>query len=306
MSRLSNLRVVDPVLTQLARGYNPVGLVAEALFPFVPMEKEAGKVPAFGKEAFKIYSTERAIRASSNRINPEARTTVDVALTEHDLEYPVDYREEQEDLFPLEQYAMSVVVKAIQTRREKIAADLAQATSTYASSNRVTLSGNDLWTAKTTSHPIDQIETAKEAIRASIGQYPNVMVMGAIAFADAKVHPDFLDRIKYTQKAVLSEDLIGSLVNIPKVVVGKAVYSTDAGAFTDLWADNVILAYIPEADAGGRSMFAPSFAYTFRKTGQPVVDKYDEKAKLRIVRNTDIFQCKVVGAEAGYLINNTR
>jgi hypothetical protein len=51
-------RVVDPVLTKLARCYSNDGLVADKLFPLVTVNKEGGKIPQFTKEAFKIYSTE--------------------------------------------------------------------------------------------------------------------------------------------------------------------------------------------------------------------------------------------------------
>lgn len=77
-------------------------------------------------ESFKIYNTERAIRAKSNRINPEDRNEVDFVLTEHDLEYPVDYRESQEDIFPTMAHAAFVVTEGIMLRREKLAADMAQ------------------------------------------------------------------------------------------------------------------------------------------------------------------------------------
>ena len=96
MGRLANLRIVDPILSALARGYIFPELACEALFPMVRVEKEAGKLPKFGKEAFRIYQTERALRAKSNRINPEEYGSIDVILAEHDLEYPIDYRERQE------------------------------------------------------------------------------------------------------------------------------------------------------------------------------------------------------------------
>ncbi len=43
----------------------------------------------------------------------------------------------------------------------------------------------------------------------------------------------------------------------------------------------------------------------FVKNLTPLIDVYDENGKVEIVRNTDIFIPKVVGAEAGYLINDT-
>ena len=87
MGRLSNLRIVDPVLTNLSIGYSNADLVGDVLFPFVPVDKEGAKIPRFTKEAFKIYNTERALRAKSNRINPEDGDSLTVSLDEHDLEY---------------------------------------------------------------------------------------------------------------------------------------------------------------------------------------------------------------------------
>jgi len=67
---VDSLRIVDPVLTTIARGYKNAQLISEALFPVAPMDKEGGKVPQFGKEAFRIYKTERAPRADSNEALP--------------------------------------------------------------------------------------------------------------------------------------------------------------------------------------------------------------------------------------------
>lgn len=307
--RLSNLRVVDPVLTELARGYANAKLIADALFPVAFMSKEAGKIPQFGKEAFKIYNTERALRAKSNRINPEGRGTIDVVLDEHDLEYPIDYREEDEDLFNLEQHAALVTSEGIRLRHEKQAADLAQDPANYAASNKVTLAGTDQFTDGANSDPVDVIETGKEAIRKKIGRRPNVMEIGADSFRVLKQHPKLIERIKYSMKGVLTVELLQEIFGIQKIVVGEAVYATDDGTFTDLWGDNIVMAYVPNQPdtlpEGARTPYEPSYAYTLRKRGQPMVDKYDEAKKLRIVRNTDIFKSKIVGAEAGYLISDT-
>ena len=54
MGMLSEKRVVDPVLTNIARGYTNNAYVGSLLFPDVPVEKEGGKIPQFTKEAFKI------------------------------------------------------------------------------------------------------------------------------------------------------------------------------------------------------------------------------------------------------------
>jgi hypothetical protein len=305
MSTLKKKRVVDPVLTNIARGFKNAAHVAENLFPVVSVSKEGGKIPEFTKESFKIYNTERAIRAKSNRINPENRTEIDFVLTEHDLEYPIDYREQDEDIFPSRLHATTVVTDGISLRLEKMAADVVQDLTTFPTGNKITLSSSDKFT-NTSSNPFTIFETAKEAIRGKIAQRPNVCVIGASAYSALKEHPAVLDRIKYTQSAVITPEILRQLLDFEQLYIGDSVYATDAGAFQDIWKDNVVIAYVPKTMKDvPRSYYEPAFAYTLRKKNNPIVDSYTEAGKVEIIRNTDLFVSKVVGPDAGYLINDT-
>lgn len=300
MGRIEQLRVVDPVLTELARGYSNKTFAAELIMPVVPVDKEAGKVPSFGADEFLIYNTERALRAKSNFISPETRSTIDFVCDEHDISYPIDYREEQEDIFPLQQYATVRVTKAIQLRREKIVADLLTTAGTYPTGNKVALSGSTQWT-HADSNPIDTVETAKEAVKAKTGVTPNVMIIGASAWKTLKNHDVLMERIKYSMKGVLTLELVKELLGMQTIVIGEAISMTDAGVKSYVWGDNAVLAYIPTA--GERNIYEPSFGYTLRKKGNPTVDTFmGEGNKIQYVRNTDIFVPKVLGADAGYLI----
>lgn len=304
--RLQELRIVDPVLTTLARGYSNAKFVAESLFPIAPVEQEGGKIPQFGKEQFKLYKTERAIRAKSNRISPEGLTTIEYALTEHDEEYPMDYREEAASMFNLERHGTMVVTETIQLSREKAAADLAQNADNYPVGNKITLSGTSQFT-HADSDPITVMETAKEALRGKIGKRPNTMIMGAATYKALKNHAKLIERIKYSMKGILTIDLMKEIFDVANIVVGEAVYASDDGVFADVWGDNVILAWVPENPGGAeRSVYEPSFGYTLRKRNMPQVDKYTENGgKVRVVRSTDMYQVKMVGAESGYLIADT-
>jgi hypothetical protein len=304
MGRLEELRVVDPVLTQIARGYQNADLVGDKLFPFVTVEKEAGKIPVFSKEAFKIYFTERAIRANSNRISPEGRSVVDFVLEEHDLEYPIDYREAQEDVFRLEEHGTNVVTEAIRLRHEKMCADLAQNPVNYPTGNKITLAGTSQWTDYSNSDPISDIDNAKEAIRGKIGRYPNVILLGAATYKTLRNHPKLLERIKYSQRGIVTPELMAEIFDVPNVFIGRAVYADNAGNFSDVWGDNAILAWVPLG--GEPTQFRPSFGYSLRKRNMPEVDRRVENGgKLTIIRSTDIFTVKIVGSEAGYLIQDT-
>ena len=52
MGTLSNRRVVNPLLTEISRGYSNASLIGTKLFPIVTVDKEGGKIPQFTKEAF--------------------------------------------------------------------------------------------------------------------------------------------------------------------------------------------------------------------------------------------------------------
>lgn len=304
MDTLENLRVVDEVLTNIARGYTNENFIGTNLFPVVSVRKEGGKIPQFNAEAFKVYSTERAIRAKSNRISPEGRSTIDYVLTEHDLEYPIDYREEDEDLANLRLHATTVVAEGIQLRLEKIIADLAQDPNNYPADNKAVLSSSDKF-SNDASNPIRTIDSARDAVRSKIARQPNTIILGASTYTALKNHPLVTDRIKYTQHSIITEDLLKTLLNFDYLFVGKAVYLSDNNVFTDIWADNIIIAYVPvENQSVPRNVFEPSFAYTLRKKGFPVVDTYSEGGKISLVRNTDIFCPKIVGPEAGFLISD--
>lgn len=295
-------RIVDPVLTKLARGYSNDGLVAEQLFPSVSVNKEGGKIPQFTKEAFKIYNTERAIRADSNRINPTVGSSIDFVLTEHDLEYPMDYREINEDMLNLKVHATNVVTDAIALRKEKLCADMAQSTSNYATTNKVALGTGEHFD-ETTSDPIAVIDAGRSAVRGQIAKNPNVIVISHAVFTALKNHAAITDKVKYTQHAVITAQLLRQLLQFDKLFVASAVYEDDDGDLQDVWTDSIVMAYVPEAKQS-RSFYEPSYGYTLQMKNFPIVDTYDEKGKVKVVRNSDLFVPKIVGADAGYLISD--
>lgn len=315
MGRLSNLRMVDPVLTNLAVGYTNADMVGAALMPYVNVEKESGKVPIFNKDNFKVYATERGLRARSNRINPGDMSTVAFSLAEHDLEYPIDYREDAESAFPMQRHATMSVVEGIRLRHEKMVADLVQNAATYAASNKIGISGASGF-ANAASDPEGVIDNAKNAVRAGIVKDPNTMVIGYQMWRNLKRHPQLKAILSDTRPRLVQLADLRDIFEIPNIYIGRGVYSTDAGVMVDIWGNNAVLAYVPTAasvtpengavvDPGAsRSMYEPSFGYTLRKAGQPVVDTRTEDGKLELVRNTDIFTPFLLGADAGYLITD--
>lgn len=309
-NRLSKLRGYDPVLTQLSREYKDPNFIADKIFPEVSVAQEAGKIMTFGIEAFKQHTTNRSIRASSNRIMPEDITYTSYALEEHDIEIPLDWREASAALYDVRAYAARQVKRILQRALEVRTAAIAFAGASYGASNKVTLAGTDQWT-HASSNPIAVIEAGREALRASIGVYPNVMLLGAKAYAALKSNAKIESRLQYGWQQALTEDTLGKLFDIPTVIIGRGIQSTDAGVKTDIWADNCLLAYVAGAGEAGDQTIEPSFGepslgYTVRLQNGLFADMYEENGgKVEIARATDVVSPFLVGADAGYLIIDT-
>lgn len=299
---LAALRVQDPVLTKLAQGYHNLELIGEVLMPTVEIDKEAGKIPKFGRLAFRLPSTVRNLRGTSNRLDPEDITAIDVALEEHDVEYAIDYREENEAIFSLRQFALNTTQDVIALGREKEVATLALDESKYDSGNKVTLSG----TSKITSKQADifaMFDTGIRAVKRAIGRKPNVCVIAGDVWAALKEHPAVIEKLKYSQVAIVTPEVFGKLIGIDTVKIGEAVYE-ESNQLKDIWSDAIVLAYVaPRSTERKGTVYEPSYGYTVRRQGGLFVDTYKENGgKLEVIRTTDIHKPHLLGVSAGYLI----
>lgn len=299
---LKALRVQDPVLTELAQGYHNLELVGETLMPTVEIEKEAGKIPKFGRLAFRLPSTVRSLRGSSNRLDPEDITAIDVNLEEHDVEYAIDYREENEAIFSLRQFALNTTQDVIALGREKEVATLALDETKYEEGNKITLSGSSKITDKS-ADIFGMFDSGIRAVKRAIGRKPNVCVIAGDVWAALKDHPVVIEKLKYSQVAIITPEVFAKLIGIDTVKIGEAVYEENS-QLKDIWSDAIVLAYVASRSSERKgTVYEPSYGYTVRRQKGLFVDTYPENGgKIEVIRTTDIHKPHLVGASAGYLI----
>ncbi len=305
MGRLEDLRI-NAYLSEVARGYSNNAYVAQYLFPTIYSEKEKIDIFQFNKEAFNIYDTERAIRANSNVISPQGFSKHTTTLTEHDLSYPIDYREEQEaEKVKLQIPATNVVTNGLQLKHEKQCADLVQDPSNYANENKILLSGTSCFD-NAASDPIGVVDDAKDAISKKIAQDPNTMVIGQDAWKTLKRHPQLKETLSDNQTKLITLEILKQIFEVENIVIGKSIFADASGNFVRIWGDNIVLAYVPNLGSS-RTEYDPSFAYTVRKKDALQIDEYTKEGnKVKYIRATDIYTPFLVGAEAGYLISNVK
>lgn len=302
MGRLEELRI-NAYLSEVARGYGNNAFVAENLFPTIYSEKEKIDIFEFNKEAFNIYDTERAIRANSNVISPQGFKKYTTTLTEHDLSYPIDYREEQEaEKVKLQLHATNVVTEGLKLKLEKQCADLAQDPNNYPTENKLILSGSSCFNWKS-SDPQGVVDDAKDAVSSKIAQDPNTMIIGQDAWRTLKRHPKLKELISNNQNKLLTLNFLKEIFEIENIFIGKSIFVDKDNKFVRIWKDNIILAYVPKLGSS-RTEYDPSFAYTVRKKDALNIDEYQKEGnKVKYIRATDIYDPFLVGAEAGYLIS---
>lgn len=114
------------------------------------------------------------------------------------------------------------------------------------------------------STPVLDIDAAKDAIEAQTGYRPNKMTISPAVLTTLKHHADILDRIKYSERGIVTIDLLKALFDLDELHVGRGVFnSSKKGAASQsrqfVLADGVLLAYA--ADAPG--VETPSAGYTF-------------------------------------------
>lgn len=302
----AQVRVIDPVLTEVARGYKNPAYVGMYLFPAVPVGQRGGKTIQFGKESFRLYQTART-PGSDVAIAQFGYSGIPYSLTDHAISglVPIEHLEEATAVpgFDMGRGAAQFAQDIIALRLEIEQATVARTAASYGSGNKATLSGTSQW-SDPNSDPIAAIETAKEGIRATTGQRPNTLVVGPKVLAALKAHPKIIDRIKYTGRDVPSPELLASLFGLDRVVSGDAVYQDADGNMVDIWGKDAILAFTNIAPL--LAMGAPSYGYTYRLHNYPVAEVpwLDRSKESWLYPVRDAVSTVIAGADAGYLFIN--
>jgi hypothetical protein len=297
-------RAVDPILTEVARGYrSPKAAIANILFPLVNVVLRAGKIITFGPDDFKLVSTVRAPGTNTKRVQ-FGYAGADYGLADYRLEAltPWEIQAEGANGPGIDLVAMSVrkVQNVMALEREKQAADLARNDALYAVSNKETLSGTGQW-SDPASDPIADVMDAKEVIRQQIGERPNVLTLGPKVLNALRNHPKILDRLSTSaDRPPASLAQLAALFEIAQIVEGESVYH-DGTQFQDVWGKDAILAYTTPASMA--EMGSPNYGYTYQLQGFPVVEEgyEDRNANSYVNPVADARAPALVGPSAGFI-----
>lgn len=259
---------VDAILTNFSLAYSNLDFIADKIFPVIGVGKQSDKYFTYPKSFW--FRDEAKLRApATESVGGGYSLSNDSYFAEnYAFHYDIadEVRANADNPIRPDQEAVRYVTERLQIRRERLWASDFFTTGIWGTDATV----GTAWSTYGTSDPIVDIETGMNAMRKVTGRRPNKMVMGAAVWSSLKNHPDMIDRIKYTQKGLVTKDLFASLVDFSadSILIGESIYNTtvegastqeDAASFSDIWGKHVLLLYVDPSP----SVMSPTAGLTF-------------------------------------------
>lgn len=308
---------IDVALTGVSVAWPNQGLVGNALAPAVPVAKQSNKYYIFGREAWGLEpgGDLRAPGSIASEI-PGLQLSLDTYFAqEHALQIPVtdEERENADNEVSPDNDGTELVTSKLMIQRELNLKTLVLTAANYPAGNTVTLSGTAQWSDYVNSDPIKDIKTGKRAMNAGLFLDPNIIVIPYQVMSQLEDHPDFIERIKYSERGVMTSEIIAAVIGIPNVVVPGVGYNSanpgQALSLGYLWGKDVLMAWVPARAGMKIPAFAYEYVWSFGGGQQQIVDRWREEPRASdLIRVRRRYQFKLTALDAnsksiaGYLI----
>lgn len=244
--------------------------IAAKAFPIVPVQKQSDKYFSYTKDFWlRSGSQKRAPGTESAgggfELNNQNTYSADVWSYHYDVADQI--RANADTPLSMDRDATMFVAQNQLLRREILWTNSYMTTGVWTGGT----GGTDvvppaLWDTAN-GNPIQDIDYQKRQVKSQTGFLPNYVSMADDSFFAVKNNPAVLDRIKYTQRAIVTEELLAALLQIDQFLVSQAVLNSAAegqtGVFGFLTSATCLVAYRPR-QAG---ILQPSAGYTFSWTG---------------------------------------
>ena len=303
---------VDQALTNVSIAYaqEANSFVSSRVFPTVPVQHLSNKYHVFDKGNW--LRSEAGVRGagSPTRGGNFTMSTETYSCLEYGFHMDVDdtvVRNADAGVDILTSTTQYVTEKLMQ-KRDQVFAAAAFTTGTWTGSTTGTDIGvgsgiTNAWSASGGT-PIKDIADQQAAVHSKTGRKPNCLLLGKDVMSALKDSDDVLDRVKFTQRGIVTEDLLAALFGVDEVIVASSIINSAAEGATDSFApvfdaDDALLFYKP-ANPG---LMTPSAGYMFQFQDMRTLRyRIDENHSERI-ETLAAFDFKVTGADLGVFFN---
>jgi len=312
---------VNKPLTNISIAYiqRAQDFIADKVFPIVPVLKQSDRYFRYTKDYW--FRTGAAKRAPSSEsagsgfaVDNTPNYFADVWAFHQDVDDQT--RANADQPIDLDRDATMFVTQNLLLRRE------IQFVNAYVARNvwtggpggvdyNVGATASNQWD-NAASNPMQQVDYLKQFVKSQTGYMPNTLVLSPDVFFALRNNASVLDRIKYTQRGVVSEDILASLFGVEKLLVASAVQNTAqegaTGAFGFLTQNLALLVYANPAP----SILQPSGGYIFSwqglfgagAQGNRIMTFRMEHLKSDRIEGEMAFDMHLVGSDLGVLLYN--
>lgn len=260
---------VDALMSNLLLAYMnmPSAWIADLIFPEVPVAKQSDLIAEIRKSDF--FRDVAELRAPGTRVRASGFGTKKdktyfcknyaAAITIDD-----ETRDNQDDPFDVDDIASRLLADRLKLKREKLFGSTFFKTGVWDNEEDFSTASYTQWSEYATSNPPEDIERNALAIESTTGKIARDLTIGRAVWSKLKFNPILMEKIKYTQTAVLTVDLVASLLELDRILVGRAIEVTSGeGASTDefafLFGKHALLSHSPDRP----SLLVPMAGATF-------------------------------------------
>jgi len=293
---------ISKALSNVATKYVNSEMIADKVFKTMKVKNETDLYYIW-KRDFRLPQSGRANGAPANQENWGV-TTSSYTCSEQALAETLTDRDMQntDSGIQLQADTVEFLTDKLLMTKEKMLADLLFTTT--ASGNNVTLTTATSWAYNTTtSSPIQDINSATSVVRIASGVEPNKLVMGDEVYIKLRNNQNVYERIKYTERAILTKELLAALFDIDEVIVGKAIYDsaqesipTAIESITSMWGNAAWLGYI-NPSSGRKALTA---GLTLESRGFQVKSWREEKLAGNVYEVGQIYTHKLVATQTAF------
>lgn len=299
---------VDQALTNISLAYaqETNAFIADRVFNKVSVDKLSNKYHVFTKSDYLRGVAEMRAPGSPTAGANFTLSQDTYSCDQFGVHMDVDdlvAKNSDEGVNILTSAAQYVTEKLLQKRDQEFAA-AAFTTSTWTgSSTGGDITPGTLW-SNSGATPIKDIQTEQDAVYSKTGRKPNVLVLGRDVYTALRDSEDVLDRVKFTERGIVTTDLLASLFDVDEVMVaGSIVNSANEGAtasFSYIFdPDDALLVYRPP----NPGLMTPAGGYMFEFENLRTLRYRMDQNHSERIEAVSTFDFKVTGADLGVFFN---
>lgn len=249
---------VNFILTNLSVAYaQQASFIADQVFPQVPVQFQSNRYWKYPRGAW--FRTETRKRAPATETPGSGWTLsddsyyADVWGVHKDIDDQT--RANSENQLQLDRDATDFVTQQMLLKRDLEWQAMYFGTGIWATDLTGVASGPTSgqfvqWD-QAASTPLQDVLTYQIAMQQVTGLRPNTMVIGPQLEVALYNHPQIIDRIKYTQRGIITLDLLAEFFNVDRILVANAVVNTTPENLSDTVPEGPVSVITPDDNTSG-------------------------------------------------------